>query len=85
MSAVAGACHRCKNGYRWTARKGRRLKDAFCPNCGQSLQQTWHHAKRWWWGHRDMTPLFDAHRAAVLRLPRAPKEVTDALDRLISG
>lgn len=53
-----GKCLRCKLAYRWPFRVGARvmrLKDAYCPKCGDKLLST-NHLLRWTW--KELNPVF---------------------------
>lgn len=37
-----GKCSKCWIRFKWPAEKGRELKKAFCPECGNKLERTTH-------------------------------------------
>lgn len=57
-----GRCFRCKLRFSWTGKKGRRLRDAWCPECGTKLSQTVGGAKNATADDRE--PYFGTHGGA---------------------
>lgn len=72
MNMRQGKCDYCRTCFRWNA-KLMRLRDAYCPQCGEKLQATTY-LKNWNWKWMNPTSLGEVIKKFPELFPRLHSE-----------